>query len=169
VPERIAYRFGEFVVEPETSQLWFAGSPKEIDPEALRLLALLVENQGRGFSSAELHSILWPSANFMDAEWSLDGAANSLREALGDSLTSPLYFSRMDGGGYQFIHPVRKGFNEPDLGMASMGATMEPGLPSLPTAVPRRWRRLMLIVVILQLAAFVVMFVVFRMLVAPAR
>jgi DNA-binding winged helix-turn-helix (wHTH) protein len=149
---RIAYRFGEFLVEPATSQFWHAGVRREIDPEALRLLDWLVRHPEMEFTSAELRAQLWPAANFLDGERSLDGAATRPREALGDSLTAPRYFKRFDGGGYRFIHPVRTGSDEPELWLAPAGATMGAGV-----GVPGRARRFILIAVALQLAVFVAM------------
>lgn len=159
--DRIAYRFGEFLVEPATSQLWCAGERRQIDPEALRLLSLLVEHEGSAFASAELRSRLWPSAAFVDGERLLDGAATRLRETLNDSLTSPRYFTRLDGGGYKFIHPVRRGMNEPDLGLASAGATMTQGTHPSSTSQPRRMRRFMFVVIAVQLAVFALMILLF--------
>jgi len=160
--DRIAYRFGEFVVEPVSSQLWRAGTQVEIDPEALRLLSHLVQQPGTEFTSAELRSALWPSANFLDGERNLDGAATRLRHALGDSLASPRFFSRLNGGGYKFIHPVRTGVNEPDLRLASLGATTRrPSLDSS-TPRPRRTRWFIFVVIAVQLAVFVLMVLLFR-------
>ncbi len=169
---RIAYRFGEFIVEPATSQFWHAGVRREIDPEALRILALLVRHPEVEFTSAEVRSQLWPSANFLDGERSLDGAATRLREALEDSLTSPRYFERLDGGGYRFIHPVRTGSDEPDLGLASAGATMGAAVARSGLGLPARSRKFMLIVVVLQIAAFVafvVLALVFRHIMMQGR
>jgi DNA-binding winged helix-turn-helix (wHTH) protein len=169
MPGRIAYRFGDFVVEPATSQFWCAGERREIDPDALRMLAFLVEHPDRDFTSAEMRSHLWPAANFLDGQRNLDGAATRLREALHDSLTSPRFFARLDGGGYRFVHPVRSGMNEPDLALASSGATMTPMSLTPPAIAPRRWRRFMLVVVVVQLAVFGLMFYLFRMLMIQIR
>lgn len=159
--DRIAYRFGEFLVETATSQLWCAGERRQIDREALRLLSLLVEHEGRAFTSAELRSRLWPSAGFLDGERLLNGAATRLRETLSDSLTSPRYFTRLDGGGYMFIHPVRRGLNEPDLSLASAGATMTQGMHSASAPQPRRMRRFIFVVIAVQLAVFALMILLF--------
>jgi DNA-binding winged helix-turn-helix (wHTH) protein len=169
MPDRIAYRFGDFLVEPATSQFWCAGVRQEIDPDALRLLAFLIEHADSSFTSAELRSKLWPSANFLDGQRNLDGAAARLREALDDSLTAPRFLSRLDGGGYRFVHPVRAGMNEPDLALASSGATMTPMSLTPPAIAPRRWRRFMLLVVVVQLAVFGLMFYLFRMLMIQFR
>lgn len=159
--DRIAYRFGEFLLEPATSQFWRAGERRPIDPDALRLLAFLVQHEGAGFTSAELRTNLWPSSNFLDGERLLDGAATRLRDALNDSLTSPRYFTRLDGGGYKFIHPVRTGLNEADLRLASSGATLKRASLDSSAPQPRRMRRFLFVVIAVQLAVFALMVLLF--------
>jgi DNA-binding winged helix-turn-helix (wHTH) protein len=158
---RLAYRFGDFLVEPATQQFWCAGERRDIDPEALRLLAFLVEHPEQDFTTSDIRTNLWPSQNFLDGERSLNHAVSHLREALNESLAKPRYLARTEGGGYRFIHPVRVGKNEPDLALASAGATMTPASlkPNVPQFANRR--RFFIFVIAAQLLAFALMFFLF--------
>jgi DNA-binding winged helix-turn-helix (wHTH) protein len=157
--DRRVYRFGEFVVEPSTAQLWRNGQRLEIDPEALRLLAYLVENPETDLASADLRLRLWPAANFLDGERSLTTAADRLRETLNDSRANPRYLARLEGGGYRFVHPVRAGMNEPDLALLSRGATMQSApLLTAPKFAPRV-KKVIFIALAIQLLVMLAMFV----------
>jgi cholera toxin transcriptional activator len=56
----------------------------------------------------ELRQKLWPADTFVDFDHSLNTAVNKLREALGDSATSPRYVETLARRGYRFIAPVER-------------------------------------------------------------
>ena len=53
--------------------------------------ALLLERAGDVVTREELQQRLWPSDTFVDFDHSLNTAINKVREALGDSASSPRY------------------------------------------------------------------------------
>ena len=52
---------------------------------------------------------LWPADTFVDFDHSLNTAVNKLREALGDSASSPRYVETLARRGYRFLAPVQRG------------------------------------------------------------
>jgi hypothetical protein len=59
----------------------------------------------------ELQQKLWPSDTFVDFDHSLNTAINKVREALGDSASSPRYVETLARRGYRFIAPVQGGMS----------------------------------------------------------
>jgi DNA-binding winged helix-turn-helix (wHTH) protein len=72
------------------------------------VLALLLERAGDVVTREELRQQLWPSDTFVDFDHSLNTAINKVREALGDSATSPRYIETLARRGYRFIAPIEK-------------------------------------------------------------
>ena len=58
-------------------------------------------------SREDLRQSLWPSDTFVDFDHSLNTAVNKLREALGDSASSPRYVETLARRGYRFVAPVQ--------------------------------------------------------------
>ncbi len=56
----------------------------------------------------ELRQKLWPADTFVDFDHSLNTAINKLREALGDSPSSPRYVETLARRGYRFLAPVQQ-------------------------------------------------------------
>jgi hypothetical protein len=54
-----------------------------------------------------LQQRLWPSDTFVDFDHSLNTAINKVREALGDSASSPRYVETLARRGYRFIAPLQ--------------------------------------------------------------
>ena len=100
----MAYRFGDFTLDPDTRQLLLNGRDIHVSPKAFDLLALLVENRTRAVSKAELQQRLWPST-FVE-ETNLASLIAEIRRALGDPATSPRFVRTVYGFGYQFIDEV---------------------------------------------------------------
>jgi DNA-binding winged helix-turn-helix (wHTH) protein len=100
----LAYRFGDFTLDPDTRQLRSNGRDVHASPKAFDLLTLLVENRARAVSKAELQQRLWPST-FVE-ETNLASLVAEIRRALGDSATSPRFVRTVYGFGYQFVGEV---------------------------------------------------------------
>ena len=73
------------------------------------MLALLLERAGEVVTREELQQKLWPSDTFVDFDHSLNTAINKVREALGDSASSPRFVETLARRGYRFIAPVQTG------------------------------------------------------------
>jgi DNA-binding winged helix-turn-helix (wHTH) protein len=67
---------------------------------------LLLERAGDVVTGEEIREKLWPADRFVDFDHSLNAAVNKLREALGDSASSPRYVE-VARRGYRFIAPAQ--------------------------------------------------------------
>src|SRR5438874_591235 len=75
--------------------------------QPFQVLALLLERAGEVVTREELQKELWPSDTFVDFDHSLNTAINKVREALGDSASSPRYVETLARKGYRFTAPLQ--------------------------------------------------------------
>lgn len=103
---RIA-RFGVFELDLNAGELRKNGVRLRLQGQPLQVLALLLERAGGVVTREQLQQKLWPSDTFVDFDHSLNTAINKVREALGDSATSPRYVETLARRGYRFIASVQ--------------------------------------------------------------
>jgi cholera toxin transcriptional activator len=103
---RIA-RFGVFEVDLNAGELRKNGVKLRLQGQPFQVLALLLERPGGVVTREELRQKLWPADTFVDFDHSLNTAINKVREALGDSASSPRYVETLARRGYRFIAPVQ--------------------------------------------------------------
>ena len=103
---RIA-RFGVFELDLSAGELRKSGVKMRLQGQPFQVLALLLERAGEVVTREELQQKLWPSDTFVDFDHSLNTAINKVREALGDSASSPRYVETLARRGYRFIAPVQ--------------------------------------------------------------
>ncbi|HEV2690387.1 MAG TPA: winged helix-turn-helix domain-containing protein, partial [Bryobacteraceae bacterium] len=65
-----------------------------------------LEHAGQVVTRDELRQKIWPADTFVDFDHSLNTAVNKIREALGDSSSSPRFVETLARRGYRFIAPV---------------------------------------------------------------
>jgi DNA-binding winged helix-turn-helix (wHTH) protein len=104
--KRIA-RFGVFELDLSTGELRKGGVKLRLQGQPIQVLSLLLERAGDVVSREELREKLWASDTFVDFDHSLNTAINKVREALGDSASSPRYVETIARRGYRFIAPVQ--------------------------------------------------------------
>ena len=104
-------RFGLFELDLSAGELRKGGVKLRLQEQPFQVLALLLERAGNVVTREELQQKLWPSDTFVDFDHSLNTAINKVREALGDSASSPRYVETLARRGYRFIAPVQT--NEP--------------------------------------------------------
>jgi DNA-binding winged helix-turn-helix (wHTH) protein len=99
--------------------------------QPFQVLALLLERSGDVVSREELRQKLWASDTFVDFDHSVNTAINKVREALGDSASSPRYVETLARRGYRFIAPVQNEVRQ-DATAATSASTRshEPGPPA---------------------------------------
>jgi predicted ATPase/DNA-binding winged helix-turn-helix (wHTH) protein len=95
--------FGDFELDEARFELRRHGVSVAVQPKALRLLFLLVQNRHRAVSDGELMETLWPAEKVEHA--SIKRAVMGARIALGDRGQSSIRTVR--GHGYQFVRPLR--------------------------------------------------------------
>jgi len=109
VPQKNARvaRFGLFEIDLSAGELRKGGVKLRLQGQPFQVLALLLDRAGDVVTREELQQKLWPSDTFVDFDHSLNTAINKVREALGDSASSPRYVETLARRGYRFIAPVQ--------------------------------------------------------------
>jgi DNA-binding winged helix-turn-helix (wHTH) protein len=134
-------RFGVFELDLEAGELRKSGMKLRLQEQPFQVLALLLERAGEIVSREELRQKLWPSDTFVDFDHSLNTAINKVREALGDSASSPRFVETLARRGYRFIAPVqasdkdapsKRPLAESDRASSNTPARAADGLPSDP-------------------------------------
>jgi DNA-binding winged helix-turn-helix (wHTH) protein len=100
-------RFGVFELDLSAAELRKSGVKLRLQGQPVQVLALLLERAGDVVTREELRQKLWPSDTFVDFDHSVNTAINKVREALGDSATSPRYVETLARRGYRFIAPLQ--------------------------------------------------------------
>ena len=93
-------RFGDFVFDPDTRQLWRTGRPVPLAPKVFQLLEALIHERPKAVSRATLHQQLWPDTHVSEAN--LANLVADLREALGDDAKRPSVVRTVQRFGYAF-------------------------------------------------------------------
>lgn len=96
-------RFGVFEVDRAAQELRKSGVKIRLQGQPFQVLASLLERPGEVVTRDELREKLWPADTFVDFDHSLNTAINKVREALGDSASSPRYVETLARRGYRFL------------------------------------------------------------------
>ena len=83
-----------------------AGKRIRLQEQPFQVLVLLLESAGKVVTRDEFRDRIWPADTFVDFDHSLNTAMNKIREALGDSASSPRFVETLARRGYRFIAPV---------------------------------------------------------------
>jgi len=133
-------------VDLTAAELHKSGMKMRLQGQPFQVLTLLLERAGEVVTREELQQKLWPSDTFVDFDHSLNTAINKVREALGDSASSPRYVETLARKGYRFIAPLQteptKANAVPSPPIASrvqQSTSQSPALhPELEVPIPRR-------------------------------
>lgn len=101
-------RFGVFELDFSAGELRKSGIRIRLQEQPLQVLGVLLENPGAVVTREDLRSKLWAADTFVDFDHGLNTAVNKLREALGDSASSPRYIETLARRGYRFVAPVER-------------------------------------------------------------
>lgn len=99
--------FGNFEVDPFSSELYCKGRRIKLQEQPFRILAMLLERPGEMVSRDALRRALWPEDTFVDFDVSLNTAIRKLRTALDDAVDHPRYVETLPRRGYRFIARVQ--------------------------------------------------------------
>ncbi len=122
--------FSEFRADLGTGELWKRNAPVKLQDQPFRMLAILLENAGHVVSKEELRQRLWPGDTYVNFDVGLNSCAKRLRQALGDSAETPVFFETMSRRGYRWIAPIEVTQTE-----AAAPASLT-ALPATPQAQP---------------------------------
>ena len=101
-------QFGPFELDLRTGELQRDGRRQRLQGQPAQLLAILVGHRGELVTREELRTQLWPEDTFVDFDHGLNNAINRIREALGDSASSPRYIETIPRRGYRFVGRVEE-------------------------------------------------------------
>ncbi len=99
-------RFGVFEVDLAAGELRKNGARIRLQEQPLQVLTTLLQNAGQVVTRDDLREKIWPADTFVDFDHSVNTAVNKIREALGDSASSPRFVETLARRGYRFIAPV---------------------------------------------------------------
>ena len=99
-------RFGPFLVDPASGELWRGTTRLRVQDLPLRLLVSLLERPGELLTRAELTQRLWGTDTHVDAVAGLNTAVAKLREVLEDDAELPAYIETVPKRGYRFIGKI---------------------------------------------------------------
>jgi cholera toxin transcriptional activator len=158
---RIA-RFGVFEADLSAGELRKNGRRIRLQEQPFQILVLLLERPGEVVAREDVRQKLWAADTFVDFDHSLNTAIKKVREALGDSASSPRYVETIARRGYRFLAPVEwdnlsSKPPEPAPSNSSDGASA--GMhPELDVPMPRRGvtRALFGLIQVMYLAFYVV-------------
>src|SRR5947199_8720953 len=102
----VRLRFGVFEVDLRAGELRKHGVRLRLQEQPFQLLAMLLERRGETVTREELRNRLWTAETFVDFDHGVNKAINRIREALGDSATSPRFSETVARRGYRFIADV---------------------------------------------------------------
>jgi TolB-like protein/DNA-binding winged helix-turn-helix (wHTH) protein/Tfp pilus assembly protein PilF len=99
-------RFGVFEVDLRAGELRKHGVRLRLQEQPFQILAMLLERPGETVTREELRNRLWTAETFVDFDHGVNKAVNRIRDALGDSATSPRFVETVARRGYRFIADV---------------------------------------------------------------
>jgi len=99
--------FGSFQLDVATCELREEGKPVRLQPQPVKVLALLASNAGSLVTRERIRSEIWSGDTFVDFEQGLNYCIAQIRTALGDRARSPQYIETLQRRGYRFVAPVR--------------------------------------------------------------
>ena len=93
-------RFGHYLFDSGTRQLWRGRRGLALSPKALSLLELFLDTAPRALSKEEIQSTLWPDTFVSEAN--LTNLISEIRGALGETAQRPRYIRTVHRFGYAF-------------------------------------------------------------------
>jgi len=101
-------RFGDFEMDAESGTLLRQGRRVRLQPQPLRVLALLVERAGEVVSRDDIRRAIWDQATFVEFDQGLNYCIRQIRQALNDDAVKPAFVETLKKRGYIFIAPVER-------------------------------------------------------------
>ena len=100
----MTYRFGNFLLDSDTRQLFADKAEVHLSPKAFELLRLLIQHRSRALTKAELQDWLWPST--FVGETNLATLVAEIRRTLEDSPNDSRFVRTVHRFGYRFVGTI---------------------------------------------------------------
>ena len=158
----VRLRFGVFEVDLRAGELRKHGVRLRLQEQPFQVLAMLLERPGETVTREELRNRLWTAETFVDFDHGVNKAVNRIRDALGDSATSPRFVETVARRGYRFIADVTIVEGAPPAGVEAKADDLlrAEGVSVAPVAAPpprlRRWHLWVITGIALALASILV-------------
>src|SRR6202044_609434 len=107
-PPAQRYRFGVFEADAAAGELRRQGIRIKLNAQPFQVLLMLLDRPRELLTREEISRELWPDGTFVDFEHGVNSAVNRIREALGDSASSPRFVETLARRGYRFVAPVER-------------------------------------------------------------
>ena len=136
-------RFGGFVVDLATGELFSHGVKVSLQDKPFQILALLLRRPKQLVSRSEIIRTVWPGL-FIEGDLCLNVAIRRLRSALQDDTAHPHFVETVGSHGYRFIaavhgtpapEPASASRDRPRLAVFPLKSLMEPQADSLPLSM----------------------------------
>lgn len=101
-------QFDGFELDVLSGELWAAGRRISLQPQPLKLLALLATRSGEPLTREEIRLELWGNETFVDFEGGLNFCVRQIRRALDEDARTPRYIETLHRRGYRFLAPVKR-------------------------------------------------------------
>ena len=122
------YYFADNILNINCLELYRAGNPVKLQPQAFQMLVYLITHRQRVVPKSELFEQLWPGRCVTDA--SLSSCIKAIRHAVGDSGRAQRIIQTLHGYGYRFVAEV----TETDAPLKDEIQPMAPATPVKPIA-----------------------------------
>ncbi len=99
-------RFGDFEFDSLTGRLLLEERQVKIQPQPLRVLAVLLERAGEIVPREDLRARIWGDSTFVEFDQGLNYCIRQIRLALRDGASKPIYVETLPKQGYRFIARV---------------------------------------------------------------
>ena len=100
------FRFNDFELDVAAYQLRRHGRVVRLERQPMDVLILLVERRRQLVSRADIVDRLWGKDVFVDVETGVHTAIRKIRQALGDSISTPAFVETIPSKGYRFVADV---------------------------------------------------------------
>jgi TolB-like protein/DNA-binding winged helix-turn-helix (wHTH) protein/Flp pilus assembly protein TadD len=100
------FRFNDFELDVAAYQLRRRGRVVRLERQPMDVLILLVERRRQLVSRADIVERLWGKDVFVDVETGVHTAIRKIRQALGDSISTPAFVETIPSKGYRFVADV---------------------------------------------------------------
>lgn len=100
------FRFDAFELDAGAGELRRSGDRIKLPPQPFRVLELLVRRSGEILTREEIRESIWQNDTFVDFEQGLNFCIRQIREAVGDTASSPRFIETLPRRGYRFLMPV---------------------------------------------------------------
>ena len=147
-PSTHTITFGDYELDVAAGELRRQGRDVRLQPQPLKLLALLVTRAGTVVSRDDIRRELWTEDTFVDFDQGVNFCIRQIRDVLRDEAERPIFIQTLPKKGYRFIAPVHESQGPQAGGDTKLMRALWTNIAELRMADERRRRNRNLIVAI---------------------